>query len=258
MCTAAPGRCRCQHIGGDGGGGGDGNTDPGSISIFAHTNRSLYNVDPDTLAITKVGDFNTNVTIFDTGEMTDIAIDRAGKMIGVTFMAVYRVDPTTAQVTMLSGSLANTFNGLSFVPADTIGMTGDDVLIGTRDTDGLVFRVDPMTGAATQVGNMGSGISSSGDLVGVVGLGTLQTIKGSGNDRLARLAPNTFAATPIGTDVGFTKVWGVGFWKDTIYGFSELGQFIKIDPTTGAGTLVQTGGPAWWGAAVTTVAPVLL
>jgi hypothetical protein len=121
-----------------------------------------------------------------------------------------------------------------------------------------VFRVNPMTGASTQVGDMGGGFSSSGDLTSIAGFGTLQTVPGSPHDKLVRLAPNTFTATVIGTDTGFDSIWGLGFWKGTVFGFTDTGQFIKIDTTTGAGQLVQGGGPAWWGAAVTTTAPIIL
>jgi len=74
---------------------------------------------------------------------------------------------------------------------------------------------------------------------------------------LVRLAPNSFTATKIGGDTGFGQIWGLGFWKNKIFGFTQTGNFITIDPNTGAGTLVQSGGPEWWGAAVTTSAPVL-
>src|SRR5205085_8428749 len=130
--------------------------------------------------------------------------------------------------------------------------------VATRNSDGIVFRIDPNTGATTQIGNMGA-FSSSGDLVSVDQLGTLQTAdNGLGADRLVRLAPNSFAATPIGTDIGFAEIWGIAFWKDKVFGFTNGGEFITIDPNTGVGSLVQGGGPQWWGAAVTTLAPVVL
>ncbi len=237
---------------------GDANNPPGDAAVqtfvYAHTSSALYQVDPDTLQITMVGNFS-----FDTGpdSITDIAIDKTGTMIGVSFTAVYRIDPANATGTRLSSGLSGGFNGLSFVPAEAVGQTGDDVLVATRNADGMVFRIDPMTGNTTPVGNMG-GFSSSGDLVSVAQLGTLQTVPGTGADRLARLAPNTFQATVIGTDIGFSEIWGIAFWKDKVFGFTNGGEFITIDPNTGVGTLVQGNGPAWWGAAVTTLAPVIL
>lgn len=240
--------------GGSGGGGGE------QVYVYAHSATALYRVDPDTLAITKVGDFGWGSVGSD--QMTDIAIDKAGTMIGISFSRVYRVDTTNAQTTLLSNALDGTFNGLSFVPSMQIGgisSSQDDVLVGTRNSDGKVFRIDPMTGAATQTGDMG-GYASSGDIVAVDGFGTMQTVTGSlfGNDKLARLAQATFTAQPIGSDTGFSAIWGVAFWKNKIYGFTQGGQFVLIDPTTGSATMVsQTQGVEWWGAAVTTLAPVL-
>jgi len=75
---------------------------------------------------------------------------------------------------------------------------------------------------------------------------------------LARLAPQTFAATPIGSGTGYGQIWGIAYWKDKVYGFTNAGQFVLIDPTTGSATMVsQQSGMNWWGAAVTTLAPVL-
>ena len=242
--------------GSDAGSGSDGGTNtPGTTAVYAHTASTLYRVDPDTYNLQMIGAF-----AFQNGsdQMTDIAIDKTGMMIGVSFTKVYRIDVNTAQTTELSAGLTGTFNGLSFIPADQVGQTGDDVLVGTRNADGLVFRIDPATGQATQIGNMGS-YSSSGDLVAVANFGTVLTAdNGISPDRLVRLAPSTFAATPIGTSIGVGDIWGVAFWKDKIFGFTSAGQFLTIDPTTGMGTIIQNTGPAWWGAAVTTTAPVIL
>ena len=238
--------------GSDGSGGGDGTIED-QVFVYAHTNHELYRVDPDTYAVTLVGAFSTS------DEITDIAIDKNNVMIGISFGSVYRIDPTTANATFLSNGLSGMFNGMSFVPATAIGQTGDDVLVATRNTDGVVFRVDPMTGNTSPVGDMGGSFKSSGDLVSVVGFGTMQTADGGqfGPDQLVQLAPQSFSATPIGSNIGFADIWGVAFWKGKLFGFTEGGQFITIDPASGAGTLVQGGGPRWWGAAVTTLAPVI-
>jgi hypothetical protein len=238
---------------GSGGGGGGGGGE--QVFVYAHSATTLYKVDPDTLQVQMVGDFNWGSV--GTDQMTDIAIDKDGQMVGVSFTRVYRVDPTNANTTLLSSALARTFNGLSFVPADQLGMMGPDILIGTENLSGKVFRVDPMNGNVTEVGDMGAQFRSSGDLVGIAGFGTVQTVVGSTGDNLARLAMNTFSASPIGGGTGFSKIWGVAYFKGKVYGFTETGGFVLIDPNTGAGTMVSSSGIAWWGAAVTTVAPVL-
>ena len=242
-----------QPDAGSGGGGGGGGGE--QVFVYAHTATTLYKVDPDTLQVQMVGNFNWGSIGSD--QMTDIAIDKNGTMIGVSFTRVYRIDPSNAVTTMLSSGLTRSFNGLSFVPADQLGQTGDDVLVGTQNLDGKVFKIDQNTGAATEVGNMGATFVSSGDLVGIAGFGTVQTVPGSSGDTLARLAPSTFGASAIGGGTGFSKVWGVAYFKGKIYGFTEVGLFVLIDPGTGAGTMVSNSGIAWWGAAVTTVAPVL-
>ncbi|HEY5945445.1 MAG TPA: hypothetical protein VIV40_08135 [Kofleriaceae bacterium] len=237
--------------GGGGGGGGGGET----VYVYAHTATTLYKVDPDTLQVQMVAPFNWRTVGSDS--MTDIAIDKTGQMIGVSFTRVYRVDPSNAVTTLLSSELSRSFNGLSFVPADQLGLTGDDVLVGTQSTNGKVYRINPMTGATTEVGDMGPAYTSSGDLVGVAGFGTVQTVNGGAGDVLARLAPSSFSAAPIGGGTGFSKIFGIAFFKGKVYGFTEDGAFVLIDPNTGAATQVSNAGIAWWGAAVTTLAPVL-
>ncbi len=228
----------------------------GAEYIYAHTSSALYRVDPEALTITKVGDFGWSDG---PDQMTDIAIDADGAMIGVSFTSVYSIDASSAKAKRLTAGLQGQFNGLSYVPADTIGMTGADVLVATRGSDGMVFRVDPMTGATTQIGNMGAGFRSSGDLVSVANFGTAQTALGNGDgDRLVKLAPQSFGASAIGQHTGYANIWGLAFWKDKLFGFTSAGEFVVIDPMTGVGTLVADDGPQWWGAGVTTTAPVVL
>jgi hypothetical protein len=263
-CTAACGpgqptglQTTDARVDGNNGGGSDAPDDlpPGSAFVYAHTESALYRVDPDTLAITKVGNFTWS---HGSDQMTDIAIDNKGAIIGISFDAVYTIDPSTAAANQLNAGLNGRFNGLSYVPADMVGTTGDDVLVATRGDDGIVFRVDPMTGVTMPIGNMGTGFASSGDLVSVTDFGTAQTTPGFGNDRLVRLAASTFKATAVGQSIGFSQIWGLAFWKDKLFGFTNDGKFVLIDPMTGAGTLVHDNGPAWWGAGVTTSAPVVV
>jgi hypothetical protein len=229
----------------------------GMTYVYANTPESLYRVDPDTLMVTKIGDFIFPTAIAP-GLITDIAIDKNGIMLGVTNDAVYRIDSTTARLTLLSDELTGGFNGLSFVPAALVGESGADILVGTRADDGLVFRIEVTTGHATSIGDMGD-FHSSGDLVSVSDFGTAQiatgVINGSFN-RLVRLEPPGFAGTAVGS-TGFIQLWGLAYWKNRLFGFTYAGEIIVLDQTTGKGEVVQSGGPQWFGAAVTTSAPVL-
>ncbi|MEO8798413.1 MAG: hypothetical protein ABI551_11045, partial [Polyangiaceae bacterium] len=67
------------------------------------------------------------------------------------------------------------------------------------------------------------------------------------------------ALTVIGT-VGASKIWGLGFWGGTAYGFDAAGQLLSIDLTTGAGTPIPLtssfGALSFYGAGNTTAAPL--
>lgn len=227
---------------------------PENAAVYAHSADSLYRVDPDTLEVTLVGPFVWNGG---SDEMTDIAIDKDGNMVGVSFTSVYAVDKETAVTTFLAdidGAL--TFNGLSFVPAQSPDPNAPEILIGA-DASGTVFEIDPTTGESASVGSYGGGLGSSGDIVSVRGLGTVATVTdAAGTDKLARLDPGTFQATVVG-DTGYDDVWGLGFWENKVFGFTDTNRFVLIDVQTGVGQEVEAGSVNWWGAAVTTTAPVI-
>lgn len=249
---------------GDDGGPGDDDPDatPGdpaeNAAVYAHSADALYRVDPESFEVTKVGDFQWPGGGDD---MTDLAIDKDGRMIGISYTRVYEVDPDTAGCTLLSDALGGSFNGLSFVPATQAGRPADgpDVLVASRNSDGTIMEIDPNTGGVTPIGAMGGNWVSSGDIVSVAGFGTVltaTTVGSLGADVLVRLAPGSFEAQVIGT-TGYNDLWGIGFWKGEVFGFAENGQFVLVDTTTGVGAPVETSEPRWWGAAVTTAAPIV-
>jgi hypothetical protein len=227
--------------------------------VYGHSSGTLYKIDPTSFAVTEVAPFIWPDATFDS--MTDIAIDRDGVMMGVSFNKVYRVDPTTAACTFV-GNLDRQFNGLSYVPAPAAAPDGPERLVGTT-LDGTVWAIDPATGATSLAGSYGGGWTSSGDIVYVEGFGIVATVKAgaSGVDFLAAIDPSSFMATPIGMaagGTGFNDIWGLGFWKGKVFGFSGAGQVLLIDPATGAASLLATGqSVTWWGAGVTTSAPII-
>jgi hypothetical protein len=225
------------------------------VIVYAHSGSDLFSVDPESMEVTRVGPLHEalaggKMKFLD--DVTDIAIDRRGRILAVTFDRLLEMKPTGECTAIAPLPAGQSFNGLSFVRSDA----GDEVLLASG-VDGNVYRLDPVSGAATLVGPLGAGLASSGDLVSVAGYGTLITVQGGQSDRLARLDPLTGTATVIG-DTGFSEVWGLGFWKNRVFGFTDRGEFITIDPKTGAGTLVsRVAGFPYWGAGVTTSVPVI-
>ena len=241
--------------GGSGGGGGGGSGDPGSDAavthVFAHSAQELYRVDPDTLDVQLVASFDWSGGW---DEMTDIAIDRDGRMIGISYDRVYSVNSDTASTSYLA-DLDRNFNGLSFLPHPS--QPDSEILIGAAQ-DGSVYEIDPASGASTPRGNYGDGMGSSGDIVSVAGFGTAATVTTGwgGSDQLVRVDSDS-SADLIG-DTGVDDLWGLGFWGDKVYGFAEDGSFVLLDVDTGDAQLIERAGVAWWGAGVTTAADVIV
>lgn len=227
--------------------------------VYAHSASELYEIDPDTLDVTLIGTFTFVGAPNDV--ITDIALDKNAYMVGISYTDVFAIDKTTAVCTHLA-PLGAQYNGLSFVPAEEIDPTGAEILVGA-DLAGNIMQIDPVTGVSTMIGSYGGGWGSSGDIVSVRGFGTMATVAmgETGPDCLARIDLLTGGtATPInvsGNCTGFEDIWGLGFWKGQIFGFTNNYQFILIDPDTGVGSLVENSVPYWWGAGVTTEAPII-
>lgn len=249
-------------------GGGEADAQPSlpASRVYAHSGTRLYQIDTATLAPIEIG----AMAGLGTQSLTDLAIDKNDQMIGITLDKLYAIDGTTGAATLIRdlSASARGFTSLSFVPADLSDPNSADLLVSANSV-GDVFSIDPVAGTATQLGSYGTvaagRIGSSGDLIGVRGLGIYATVNigtdPMAQDYLARIDPATWAATPIGTGTGFNDIFGLGFWQGTIYGFvstgAATGKIITIDPNTGAGTEIQSGAVRWYGAGVATDAPVL-
>jgi len=225
---------------------------PETAVVYAHSDQELFRIVPDSLKVSPVGLFGWPG---DEDKMTDIALDQQGRMIGVSKDRVYSVDPATAECQLLAG-LTGHFVGLSFIAAETSGEP--ERLLGISQDSGEVYEIDPSSGEATRVGAFGQGFKASGDLVSVRGLGTVATVIDPDDDTdwLVSLDPDTGEATRLG-DTGFAKIWGLGFWGDKLYGFTDNKEFLLIDATSGQAQLEQQGLASWWGAGVRTTAPVI-
>jgi hypothetical protein len=245
--------------------GTDGNLQNGPSLVYAHSGTTLYRIDTTTLQPVEVGD----MTGLGTSSLTDLAIDKAGNMVGITLSKLFSIDSSTGSATLVK-ALAGAAQGetsLSFIPSDLSDPNSADILVSAND-QGDVYQIDPTTGDATQLGSYGSAalgkIVSSGDLIGVRGLGIYATVNigSAGTDYLAKIDPTTWAATPLGTGTGFSDIFGLGFWDGTIYGFvddkaNHTGTIISIDANTGAGTQLDGNTVEWFGAGVTTDAPII-
>jgi hypothetical protein len=228
------------------GGGTPGQT----AEVFAEGPNTLFRLDPDTKAFTKVGDFSP------CNGVIDIAIDKDGVMYGTTSNALWLIDKTTAACTHIaSGAYPNS---LSLVPQGTVD-PNEEALVGYNGS--IYVRIDKTSGAVSQIGTLGNNnYASSGDIVSVIGGGTYLTVNGGNcNDCIIQVDPKTGTMMNMIGPLGHQAVFGLAFWAGAAYGFDNSGQLFEIDLTTANTTPIPKGGfnvPQFWGAGSTTSAPV--
>jgi hypothetical protein len=222
--------------------------------VYAHSADILYRMDPTSKQVAVVGPFTGGCS-----SVIDIAIDANANGYVTTSSELWKVDLTTAACTMISsGSYPNS---LSFVPKGTLDPNAE-ALVGFNGSE--YIRIDTTTGKVTNIGTLGGGYTSSGDVVSVIGGGTFLTVKGgkeSCSDCLLQIDPKTGALVQSYGSVNHADVFGLAFWAGTAYGFDNGGQVFEIGWQSGK--LVTTdipvpnppAGLSFWGAGSTTSAP---
>jgi hypothetical protein len=214
-------------------------TVPASAPVYAHTSSTLFVIDPVTGARTAVGDFHLGPAPL--AEMVDIAIDLTGRMYGGTYDALYQIDPLTASLSKVCDIDTSPY---------ALAFTSDGALFAGAGPD--VVRIDVVTCASTPLATSGSW-ETSGDLVGLPDGYLYWTVRGEPLDQLIRVDPVTGATFWVG-EVGEEKLFGLGYHEDELYGFSDLGSIVRIDPITAQTTVLSSDTTRWWGA---TTNPVL-
>ncbi len=215
------------------------NPAPADATIWANSPKTLYRIDPNTLAVTTVGSFGIADSI------TDLALTPSGVLYAVSFTKIYTVDKATAAATPII-TLSGTGNdGMTFLPNGKL-IAGDSA--------GDVKLIDPATGAFSTIGNYGNGLKTAGDLVAVKN-GTMYATSAAAaggadatsNNVLIQVNAQTGAATAVGP-TGHANVWGVAYANGHVIGFTTAGKILRIDVATGAATVVATKNIEFWGA----------
>lgn len=233
---------------------------PGTVLVYAHTDTTLYAVNPETRMLQRVGDFRFP-SDGNTHAMTDLAVDAMGRVTGVTEDAVYSINPDTAACTLvraLPTATRRVFVGLTWMPVGVLDPS-NEVLVGGA-TDGSLWRINPASGTTSMVATLPSGWGISGDMVSIRGAATYATVRPTtGTSTTDTLVTLTFSGSSVRMtrvgDVGFRSIYGLGYWRQTLYGFTRAGELIAIGAANGRGTLVSMPPmTAFSGAGVTTIA----
>lgn len=179
-----------------------------------HINDSggrLGTVDTDTGAVTVIG--ATGISL------TDIAFAPNGDLYGISFDRIYRIDPATAQTTLVGDHGVSGGNALVF------GADGTLYAAGANSTQ--LFTIDTATGTGTSLGD--TGVRSGGDLAFVEGQLYLASAQGD----LVAIDLAAVSATTIGS-FGVGNVFGISSPGDgTLFGVGGTTIF-QVDLGTGA------------------------
>jgi hypothetical protein len=201
-------------------------------TIYANSPDALYRIDPVTFTVTKVGNFNAG------DQMTDVAVTPAGVVYGVSFTTFYAINKTTGAATMIASVGGNGNNSLTFLPNGQLL---------AADSNGDLKTINPSTGAVTYVGSYGGNLGSSGDLVAVASGQMFGTAPGASSDLLIKVNTTTGVSTVVGP-TGKSSVWGLAYAGSRVIGFTTSGELLKIDPLTGASTVLASTNISFWGA----------
>lgn len=238
--------------------------------IYINTPSSLYSLDIDQNPpkLLKIGDFAWPDT-WGENQMTDIAIDGANNLFGLSFDRVYRCSAINARCESLKAmSYTEQYNGLAMLPRGTIEeFPESDVLVAIK-LNGDWMRVD-VTGATAslvKLGNFNDGLGgqyrSAGDAYSIYQGRTLASVLRPDNKNyLVEVDPVTGAVTQeLGVMTPYVAVWGLAGNRDgsRVFGFDQSGCILEINPPTEAhpaitvDTVTCKDELTWWGAAVTT------
>ncbi len=267
---------------------------PGKTLLYAHTNTTLYQLDPTNLTapLQSIGDFDCiGNGSGQATSMTDIAVDKGGNLYGVSEIAAY---PLVIQGNVVHCSATWTlktntsFYGLTFAPENTVNTA--ETLVAADDA-GDIYSIDSQ-GNTTILGNFGSDSKNnvyelSGDIVFLanngspLGFATVRTCPNNNcatSDTLVEIdvtklkANNTTSVVKSVRGVlhqgttcqnttappSFGKMYGIAAYGDQVYGFSHDTGIVAIDNNDASACLVAVpNGISFSGAGVTTVAPVV-
>lgn len=222
-------------------GTGDGSVDgpAGGGAVYATTATDLYRLDPATGVTSHIGTYPCASTV------VDVAVNRAGEILIVAGPSLYVVSANDASCTLRATLVGVTSDvgALEYIR----DVAGADILLGiTAEMPGKLYAIDPMTGAGTPRGTLGSSKVARGDLTWMTGIGLRATVTQVGVDSLSAIDEALGNATPLGT---VPPITGLVTQNGALYGLSLDGAVRRLDPATGNILASRATGLAWTGAA---------
>jgi hypothetical protein len=141
----------------------DGGSGGGVSSAYAHTNNTLFKLDPSqaNLALTQIGDFDCIGGSGEDSSMTDLAVNSVGDVWAISARNIYKLalppggkgSVHCAQTIPLNNAKGVTFYGLTFAPVGVLDPANEILVAG--NTAGELWAVDS-SGNLTQHGTFGA------------------------------------------------------------------------------------------------------
>lgn len=195
---------------------------------LAHDATFLYEIDLPS------GDLNLLGTL--PVPLTDLALNADGTLYGPAAGFLYRVD-YVGGTAMEVATVPGVFNALDFAP--------DGTLYGAVDDQAVV--IDPASGTTRAVARFPGGLRTSGDVAFIDGRLFATTDRGAPTDYLVAVDPAAGTAALVGP-IGERCVWGLAPLGDVLYGLTCEGTLLRIDRTTGVGTVLRRIAASFYGA----------
>jgi hypothetical protein len=208
-------------------------------TFLAHGRDVLYRVDPFREVVT----IASQVTLPGNSGLLDADRDPDGSIVTATADGIYVVyDGALLEIASIEAPPFTT--GLAINDEGVLYLTNND------GEDSAAWKVDTETDEVTLFGSLAP-YASSGDCVVTKDERLLMTSPDPADetapDLLVEISQANAAATPIGP-VGFDKVYGLSASWNHLFGVTDAGDVLLINPDTGAGELLFSTEFQFWGA----------
>ncbi len=136
-------------------------------TVYAHTDDTLYSVDPTNNAITMIGLFVGTSDSSTDGAVTDLAVDANDDVYVNTESVVYKATlPAQNGGSVMLTKIAtigssSKFYALAFAPVGALDAANETLVGG--DSNGNLWSINTSSGAAVNLGNFGADASISGN-----------------------------------------------------------------------------------------------
>ena len=205
-------------------------------TVFVHTSTELFKLDPFTE--------EPPLYVGEVPGIVDFDTSSDGSLFGISSSKLYAYENTNRSWSEVGIG----FQTDGFANGFAIDQSGSAYISAGFN----LYRINLYTGLEELIGDFGNTVQSSGDLVINKDNSLFMTSRlrdSETTDKLVVLNPATGTPTIVG-DTGFDKIFGLAFAWGNLFGFTDQGEVLLIDPyTADTELLTQHEGYEFYGSA---------